>query len=44
MNDFECGKCGHFNGDCCTVDEEERDEDEIVDDCNNFELSIYYGG
>ena len=43
-NIFECGKCGYFDGMCCQKTGEERYEDEIVDDCIDFDLSIYYGG
>lgn len=24
MNNFECGKCGYFDGSCCTVDDSDR--------------------
>lgn len=42
MNNFECGKCGYFDGSCCTVDDSDRYEDEVVEECTHFELSIYY--
>lgn len=41
MNNMECGKCGYFDGMCCRKTDIERDEDEIVVDCNSFEMSIY---
>ena len=42
MNDFECGKCGYFDGMCCRKHNEDRDADEIVSDCKDFEKSIYW--
>lgn len=42
MNHFECGKCAYFNGMCCQKNNEDRDEDEIVDECIHFEKSIYW--
>lgn len=44
MNHMECGKCGYYDGMCCQIDEEDRYEDDIVTDCKDFTLSIYYGG
>jgi len=44
MNNMECGKCAYFDGSCCTYDETDRYPEDIVSDCENFELSIYYGG
>ena len=44
MNNIECGKCGYFDGMTCQKTGEERDADEVVMDCNDFEFSIYYGG
>jgi len=44
MNEFECGKCGYFDGMCCQKDMSDRDADEVVADCNSFEFSIYYSG
>ena len=41
-NNCECGKCGYFDGMCCTKDNTERDEDEIVYECIYFEKSIYW--
>lgn len=41
-NMMECGKCGYFDGMRCRKNCVERDEDEVVTDCNSFEYSIYY--
>lgn len=41
---FECGKCGYFDGMICKKKDIEVDSDEIIDDCTDFDLSIYYGG
>ena len=41
-NNFECGKCGYFDGMCCRNTGKDRDADEIVTECTDFELSIYY--
>ena len=41
-NLMECGKCGHYDGSCCTIDDCDRYVDEVVKDCGNFEYSIYY--
>lgn len=42
MNLFECSKCGYFNGVICRKNGCERDSDEIVKDCKDFEYRIYY--
>ncbi len=41
MNNWECGKCTHLDGRICKKKNIEVDSDEIVEDCNDFNLSIY---
>lgn len=41
-NTVECGECAYFDGNVCVIDLETKEEDEIIEDCENFEYSIYY--
>ena len=42
MNNMKCGKCGYFDGAYCVKTCAERDEEDIITDCDEFVLSIYY--
>lgn len=41
MNNMECGQCGYFDGMICRKTGEERYVDDVVEDCEDFDLSIY---
>lgn len=42
MNEEQCGNCGYFDGMICRKKDIEVDSDEIIENCTDFEPSIYY--